>query len=224
MFLNPVRTPYNPSKILSVFEDVASEKQIVVIPEDAQIQNCDLTSSKVLILKSGVVKLYVSQDDNRIVMGYCTVGDMFNIPQSGTGKIKYFAESLTQVHAYTWELSKINELQNLFPEISSMIEALNESWILLLMNRLRSVGLQNAKERVLNWVNEYLNNKSYVQHKLWGYLTVAEMADYCGLSPKEFNFHLNNLVAKRELRLENNFPAELIANRSVTNQDSENKG
>lgn len=218
MLLNPGRTPYNSSKILSVFEDVASGNQIVNIPEGERIQDDDLSKSKVLIIKSGIVKLSVGQGNKRIVLGYCTVGEMFNFPHAKPGKIKYFAESITEVQAYAWELSKINELKNLFPDISSMIHALNESWILLLMERLKSIGLLNAKGRVLNWVKEYLNNDSYVRNDLWRILSIEEMAEYCSLSVKDFNFHLNNLVANRELRLDNSIPAEITVSNSVSKE------
>lgn len=209
MLINTTKSFYNSAKILSIFEDVASAEQIVRIPAGERIVGYDSKSSRVLIIKSGIVKLCLQKDSKAIILGFCLSGDMLSSSLINGNSSSYIAETVTDIIAYSWELSKINDLANLFPEMKLMIHSINDSWILWLISRIESIGILSPRQRVRKWLFVYLRNQKYVNSNLWEKLTVRDMAAYCAVTPEEFTYHLNSFIASGKLTLENNIPKNI---------------
>jgi CRP-like cAMP-binding protein len=209
MLFNPSNPICDSVKILSIFDDVASAEQIVRINAGEKIVGYDNKNSKVLIVKSGIIKLALQKGSKVIILGFCLSGEMLSSSLLNGNNSSYIVEAVTAVSAYSWELSKINEVANLFPEIKLMIHSMNDTWILWLVNRIESIGLLSPKQRVHKWLSDYLRNQKYFQSNLWKELTVHDMAAYCAVTNEEFTFHLNSFIASGKLKLENNIPTNL---------------
>lgn len=209
MLINPNRPGYNSDKILSIFDDVATPEQVVAIDAGKRILDSTSNTSKVLIIKSGVAKLCVQHESKTIILGFCVAGDMLSPSLINGSHASYVVETVDEFTAYSWELSRIKEVASLFPEIKQMMYSINDAWIIWLIKRIKSIGLMNPRQRVADWLRDYLENEKYHNAGLWGKLSIEDMAAYCAMSREEFIYNLNNLIATGEVKLKNNEPASV---------------
>ena len=169
--------------VLSLCEDVVLPEQWECFRAGDTLVEAGEQLAQVYVIKTGLFKLSIQQEQASLTMGYFVKGDIAGLMGAESEfRYPYAIKAVVDTEVYVWDRSKILELMSLFPSIGNNLKSTKAILTNKIVDRLKSLVFYAPHQRVAAWVMDYSKFDIYYKNKIWPLLSSDEMAKYCNVN------------------------------------------
>ncbi len=183
------------TSFLSLLEEVASPQQLKTFKKGSLLTSEGQNNQNVYIVKSGLICVGIEYHSSALPVQYILPGEIIGL-MGILQAVNYpcYFKTVTESEIYVWDYMPIRDLIMLEPEFALAIKRYQSQFILVLLDRIKSLVFYPPFQRVVTWIAEYNKNKAFKEMRMWSLLTAEDMAAYCHVDKSTFLRYLNDLT------------------------------